>query len=158
MPFDYREVEQFIFKEAALADESRYAEWEDLWADDGVYWVPSGDDDYDPTKRTSVIFDNRRRIATRIKQLKSGKRYSQEPPSRMRRVVSNILVENGQPDDEAVASCNFIISEVRVGINHIWCGQSVYKLRRENGSFKMVLKKVMLVDNAEPIPTLAFLI
>ena len=40
-----RAVEQFIFREARLQDEHAYEEWEALWTDDGVYWVPYGGDD-----------------------------------------------------------------------------------------------------------------
>ena len=38
---EYRTVKAFIYKEARLADESCYAEWEALWDDDAVYWVAS---------------------------------------------------------------------------------------------------------------------
>ena len=47
---EYRTVVAFIYTEARLADESRYAEWEALWDDDAVYWVPaSPTGDTDPT-------------------------------------------------------------------------------------------------------------
>ena len=45
---EYRAVEAFLYTEARLADEARYAEWEALWEDDAIYWVPahpSGDTD-----------------------------------------------------------------------------------------------------------------
>ena len=38
---EYRTVKAFIYKEARLADESCYAQWEALWDDDAVYWVAS---------------------------------------------------------------------------------------------------------------------
>ena len=36
---DYRAVEDFLYREARLADEARYADWLALWTDDGVYEV-----------------------------------------------------------------------------------------------------------------------
>ncbi len=54
-----------------------------------VYWVPANGDDTDPTRQVSVLFDNRWRIATRIRQLESGKRHAQSPPSRLARLVDN---------------------------------------------------------------------
>jgi benzoate/toluate 1,2-dioxygenase beta subunit len=89
------DVEQFIYREARLADEHRYDEWEALWTDDAVYWVPFGSDDADPETQMSVIYDNRSRIATRIKQFKTGKRHSATPLPRVRRIVSNIEVDEG---------------------------------------------------------------
>ena len=40
----YKAVVDFLYREARLADEARYAEWEALWTDDGVYWVPATTD------------------------------------------------------------------------------------------------------------------
>ena len=36
-------VEAFIYREARLADEARYDEWEALWCDQANYWVPRGE-------------------------------------------------------------------------------------------------------------------
>ena len=85
-----KEVEQFIYAEARFQDELSYDQWEALWTDDAIYWVPANGDDIDPTTQMSIVFDNRSRIATRIKQLHTGKRHSQNPPSRLRRLISNI--------------------------------------------------------------------
>ena len=88
---EYRAVADFLYKEARLADESRYDDWEALWEDDGVYWVPATTSDAaDPLRQISHIYDNRARIATRVKLLTSGYRYSQVPASSLRRVISNI--------------------------------------------------------------------
>src|SRR5216110_3669387 len=85
----HRAVVGFIYREARLADEARYAEWLALWTDDGVFWMPATTDPgADPDKHISHIYDNRGRLETRIKLLQTGYRYSQEPASLMRRLVS----------------------------------------------------------------------
>ncbi|HWP75526.1 MAG TPA: aromatic-ring-hydroxylating dioxygenase subunit beta, partial [Methylomirabilota bacterium] len=92
---DHRAVAAFLYREARLADEARYAEWLALWTDDGVYWVPATTDpDANSERHLSHIYDNRARIETRVKLLQTGVRYSQEPASRMRRLISNIEVES----------------------------------------------------------------
>src|SRR6266567_5436395 len=144
-----REIEQFIYREARLADELRYDEWEALWTDDAIYWVPANGDDIDPTMQMSVLFDNRSRIATRIKQLHTGKRHSQSPPSRLRRIVSNIelLGDAGDgADGEILAGANFVIYESRERGVTLWAGRSEYRLRRTDDGWKMAGKKVMLVN------------
>src|SRR5580700_2414980 len=85
-------VTAFIYKEARLQDEHQYEAWEALWTDDGVYWIPANGDDIDPEKEMSIIYDNRSRIALRIRQFHTGLRISQEPKSRLVRVVSNIEI------------------------------------------------------------------
>src|SRR4030095_15317421 len=83
-------VTAFIYKEARFQDEHQYEAWEALWTDDGVYWVPANGADIDPEREMSIIYDNRSRISLRIKQLLTGKRHTQTPQSRLRRLVSNI--------------------------------------------------------------------
>ena len=39
-----KEVEQFVYREARLQDEHEYDEWEALWTDDAIYWVPANGD------------------------------------------------------------------------------------------------------------------
>lgn len=155
-PMDHRSIENFIYREARLQDEHRYDEWEELWADDGVYWVPANDYDIDPQKQISYIYDNRARLASRIRQLKSGRRHAQIPESRMRRVVSNI--EYSQVDDLVHVQANFMLCEIRNGRRNFWAGRTAYDIRHVDGEFKLVLKKVMLVDVESPLPNLGFLI
>ena len=154
-------VVDFLHREARLADEARYADWLALWTDDAVYWVPATTDPgADPEKHLSHIYDNRGRLETRVKMLQSGYRYSQEPASLMRRLVSNIEVEKAE-NGELVAQSNFILAELSVQAKHEmhwWVGRTTHRLRVAGGALKMCAKKVVLVNAAEPLPNLTFLI
>ncbi len=158
---EYRTVEAFLYKEARFADEARYADWEALWTDEAVYWVPATTDPKaDPNTHISHIYDNRQRIATRIKLLQSGHRYSQEPASSMRRLISNIEVEkNGRK--EFVVVSNFLLVELSIQAKHethLWAGRTTHTLQWVDGELKMGRKKVALVNAAEPLPNMSFLI
>jgi 3-phenylpropionate/cinnamic acid dioxygenase small subunit len=154
-------VVEFLYKEARLADEARYAEWQALWTDDAVYWVPATTDPAaDPDTHISHIYDNRGRLDTRIKLLQTGHRYSQEPASSMRRLISNIEVEEAE-NGELVAGSNFLLAELALQAKremHWWVGRATHRLRRVDGELKMCRKKVVLVNAAEPLPNLTFLI
>jgi benzoate/toluate 1,2-dioxygenase beta subunit len=158
---DHQAVVEFLYREGRLADEARYAEWLALWTDDAVYWVPATTDPAaDPETRLSHIYDNRARLETRIKLLQTGHRYSQEPASLMRRLISNIEVAEGS-DDELVAGSNFILAELSIQAKsemHWWVGRATHHLRRVDGLLRMSLKKVVLINAAEPLPNLSFLI
>ncbi len=155
-----KEVEQFIYAEGRFQDELSYDEWEALWTDDAIYWVPANGDDIDPTTQMSIVFDNRSRIATRIKQLHTGKRHSQNPPSRLRRLISNIELLDSVPThpDDICAAANFLIYESRERGVTLWAGRSEYRLRRTEEGLKMAGKKVLLVNNDRPITTMSFLV
>jgi 3-phenylpropionate/cinnamic acid dioxygenase small subunit len=152
-----REVERFLYREARLADEHAYEEWEALWTDDALYWVPFGADDIDPDVRMSVIHDNRSRISKRIKQFQTGKRHSAAPPPRLRRIVSNVECL-GEEMGDVLVGANFVVYESREQGIRVWAGRSEYRLRRTGDGLRMARKKVLLVDNDRPLGTLAFLI
>ena len=158
---DYQAAAEFVYREARLADEARYAEWHRLWTEDGVYWVPATTDPtVDPERQISHIYDNRARIDTRVKLLQTGHRYSQEPASPMRRLISNIEVEHAE-DGELVVESNFILGELSIQAKHEmhwWVGRTTHRLRRVDGELRMSRKKVVLINAAEPLPNLAFLI
>jgi benzoate/toluate 1,2-dioxygenase beta subunit len=154
---DLREIEQFLYREARYADESDYDAWEALWTDDALYWVPAGGADIDPITQVSVIYDNRNRISTRLKQLRTGKRYAQAPRSNLRRLLSNVEML-GEEGDDLVVEANVLIFESRARGNELWGGRITYRLRWVEGELRMAYKKVVLVDNDKPIPTLSFLV
>ncbi len=158
---EYRAVETFLYKEARFADEARYADWEALWTDEAVYWVPATTGpEADPNTHISHIYDNRQRIATRIKLLQSGHRYSQEPASSMRRLISNIEVEKNEHNAFVVGS-NFLLVELSIQAKHethLWAGRTTHTLQWVNDELKMRRKKVILANAAEPLLNLSFLI
>ena len=139
-----RDVERFLFLEARLADEGDYDGWEALWADDGVYWIPANGDDIDPTGQMSIVYDNRSRIALRVRQLKHDKRHAQNPRSRLRRIVGNVEILDaaaGTVDGDVVVGANFIVYESRERGTTIWGGRTEYRLRRVDREWRMARKK-----------------
>jgi 3-phenylpropionate/cinnamic acid dioxygenase small subunit len=151
-------VTAFIYREARLQDEHQYEAWEALWTDDGVYWVPANGDDIDPEREMSIIYDNRSRIALRVKQLLTGKHFTQTPQSRLRHLVSNIeLMDQEAGGDIAVAS-NSLVFESSLRDDTIWAAHNEYRLRYVDGELRMAYKKVTLVNNDKALYTLSFLI
>jgi 3-phenylpropionate/cinnamic acid dioxygenase small subunit len=151
-------VTAFIYKEARLQDEHQYEAWEALWTEDGVYWVPANGTDIDPERDMSIIYDNRSRIALRVRQLLTGKHHTQTPQSRLRRIVSNIeLLDQESGGDIAVAS-NSMVFESSLRDDTIWAARNEYRLRYVDGELRMAYKKVTLVNNDKALYTLSFLI
>jgi 3-phenylpropionate/cinnamic acid dioxygenase small subunit len=152
-----REIEQFVYREARLQDTHDYDAWEALWTDDGVYWIPANGDDIDPESQMSIVYDNRSRIALRIKQLHTGKRHTQMPRSRLCRVVSNVeLLEH--KDGEYRVGANALIFESNSRGDTVWGARNEYLLRRDEQGLRLARKKVMLSNNDKPLYTLSFLV
>lgn len=151
------DVTQFIYREARLQDDHEYDAWEALWTDDGVYWVPVNGEGGDPEQEMSIMYDNRSRIALRIRQYHTGKRFSQTPRSRLRRLVSNVevLSDDGR---EIVVTTNAMVFESHTRGETVWASRNEYLLRRENAGLRMARKKVILVNNSTALFSMAFLI
>lgn len=152
-----REIEQFIYREARLQDEHEYDAWEALWTDDGVYWIPANGDDIDPESQMSIIYDNRSRISLRIKQFHTGKRHSQAPRSRLRRVVSNVELLDSEGSDIRVGA-NVMIFESNLRADTVWAARYEYQLRHVGEVLRMARKKVILVNNDKALYTMSFLV
>ena len=153
----HHDVSQFLFREARCADDHRYEEWEALWSDDGIYWIPANGDDLDPERQMSIIYDNRSRIRLRVRQLMTGKRHTQEPQSRLRRIVGNIEIIKVEGCDLHVA-CNTMIFESALRGDILWVSKNEFVLRRNGDDFMIARKKVALVNNDKAIFTLSFLV
>lgn len=157
MPVERHHVESFLFREARLMDSHHYDEWLALWSDDGLYWVPSNEDDYDPMRHVSIVYDDHPRLEDRIERLKSATAHSQDPRSRLSRVISNVEIEEAAGGELTVYS-NFNLTELRRGQQDTFAGRTIHTLRPDNESFKIVRKKVLLVNNDEVIDNLTFLV
>ena len=153
----HHEVSQFLFKEARLQDEHDYDAWEALWTDDGVYWIPANGEGGDPEQEMSILYDNRSRIALRVRQFHTGKRYSQSPRSPLRRVVSN--VEILAVDDALIrVTANALVFEAHARADTLWSSRNEFELRRVNGELRLAKKTVVLTNNAKALFSMAFLI
>jgi 3-phenylpropionate/cinnamic acid dioxygenase small subunit len=150
-------VEGFLYREARLMDEHRYDEWLALWTEDACYWVPCNDDDIDPTREVSIIYDDRERLVQRVDRLMSGSVLAQDPKPRMRRVVSNVEIETVSATALSVHA-NFVLAVVRGATQQLWAGRSLYALRREEDDLRIASKKVMLINSDQEMPLLQFLI
>lgn len=157
------EAERFLVMEARLLDERRFEEWEALFTEDAVYWVPM-DVGREPTDSVSIVYDDRKRLHERVYRLTKTPVLDQNPPSRTLRVVSNVEVEPTEAREVRVR-CNQLIAEMRpggpgqVGLNTPrWlAARCEYRLREVDGDWRIAYKKVVLLDADQPQYNLSFI-
>ena len=160
------EAENFLYMEARLLDEDRLEEWLTLFTADGIYWLPIDEED-DPERQASVIYDDPLQREKRVHQLRQGARYSQLPASRTIHYLSNVEVEPG-PDGGVNLRCNVLILELRpgdhqaiqkgLGNQRALAGRCLYRLVSQEGSWRIALKKVLLIDRDMPLYNLTFVL
>jgi 3-phenylpropionate/cinnamic acid dioxygenase small subunit len=116
------ECRALLEREARLLDEGRFEDWLGLYSEQCVLWVPAAERPGDPRREVTVYFDDRQRLEDRIYRLRTGKAWSQVPPSRTVRMVSN--VEVFRAGDRLMVRSNLLLNEFRAGETRTlaaWC-------------------------------------
>ena len=144
-----QQVEDFLYAEAALLDAWKLDEWLALLTDDAVYRVPSNDKPLsDPKDTLFIIADDIHRIRARITRLKDPRAHAEMPPSRTRRLISNVRILE-QEARTVKAEANFIVYRFRRNESvYQFVGQYHYELRREGDSFR-IASRVAIIDAME---------
>lgn len=149
-------AEDFLYAEALMLDEKRYADWVDLFTEDAIYWVPANNFDNDPSQHVSLIYDNYSRLKERLARMQHPFFWSQEPPSRTSRLVGNVRVLESDGEELLVES-RFQMIEIRRRTRHFG-GTCHYRLVSGGERWKIRSKTVYLVSNDEPQMSLTFLL
>jgi p-cumate 2,3-dioxygenase beta subunit len=137
-------IEDFLYEEAALLDEWRLDEWLELLTDDATYEVPSTDTpDGDPRTTLSLIADDNTRIRSRVTQLLGKSAWAENPPSRTRRMISNVRVRQGEGETIYVTA-NFVVYRLRFEQMDTYVGRYEYTLVQRDGRLKIRARKAIL--------------
>jgi benzoate/toluate 1,2-dioxygenase subunit beta len=164
MTVDLAAVDAFLYREAALLDAGDLAAWMALFADDGLYWIPSRRGPADPHRQVSIVFDDRNRLAARVRRLLSGKEYAQDPPSVTCRQLSNLTVgaaggADATSDGEVAVSGVMVVYEKRPNTAmQVLPAQVAWRLRGEGDGYRIVEKRVTLVDLDRYYENLTFIL
>jgi p-cumate 2,3-dioxygenase beta subunit len=139
------EIEDLFYHEADLLDAWKLDDWLALMTDDAAYYVPPNDKpDADHRFTLFTIADDIVRLRERIIRLKDPNCHAEYPPSRTRRLITNVRVTSVDGDTIA-ASANFSIHRYRRGGAHQeFVGCYRYKLRRVSGLLKIAERRAIL--------------
>ena len=147
------EIEQFLYHEAELLDERRYEEWLALFAEDAQYFmpmrrnVPHDEPEREFTRAGADVawFDEGKDTLTRrVRQLRTGIHWAEEPVSRICHMVSNVQILHAS-DTEIGVKSRFLIYRNRVETEtDLLVGKREDLLRRVNGGLKIARRTIVL--------------
>ncbi|MEQ1774523.1 MAG: aromatic-ring-hydroxylating dioxygenase subunit beta [Burkholderiales bacterium] len=140
-----QQAEDFLYAEAALLDGWELDEWLALLTDDAVYRVPSNDKPIsDPKDTLFTIADDIHRIRARVTRLKDKNAHAEFPPSRTRRMISNVRIL-AQDAHAIKIEANFIVHRFRRNESvRQYVGQYRYVLRVERGGFRIAVREAII--------------
>ncbi|MFJ9392984.1 aromatic-ring-hydroxylating dioxygenase subunit beta [Nocardioides sp. NPDC101246] len=145
---DWHTAQSFLAREARMIDEGRFNDWLDVFAGDGLYWVPVTAGGGNPRTEVSHAFDDHRRLTDRVYWLRTGLAYSQLPASRTRRLITNVETILDDEGRRLVRS-NFVVHEFRAGVAKTYAGWYGHVLVPHGSEWRIRLKMVNLLDSEQ---------
>lgn len=139
-------VEDFLSHEADLLDRWQLDEWLTLYTDDAHYYVPPSDVDGDTANPDTALFyiiDDRQRMNERVIRLNNKQAHSEWPRSKVRHLVTNIIVE--RDGDLIRARASFMVSRAKDVTHDIFVGHYLYEIVEQDTGFK-IQKKTCVLD------------
>ncbi|HVW41701.1 MAG TPA: aromatic-ring-hydroxylating dioxygenase subunit beta [Amycolatopsis sp.] len=159
---------RFVYAEAELLDERRLDEWTNLFAEDALYWLPMNPEQADPGDGLNLVLDDLPRLRDRVSRLTSGLAFSEEPHSRTSHLIGNVRLLPGEQagrlagrpvaGGEHVVAARCVVGRSRRGTTETFHARTVWILRPTGDDFVIVVKRVDLLNAADPLPVLTFLL
>jgi p-cumate 2,3-dioxygenase beta subunit len=141
--FTREQIEDFLYEEAALLDAWKLDEWLALLTEDATYRVPSNDrPESDPRGTLFTIADDIARIRARVARLKDRSAHAEFPPSRTRRLISNVRIVEKNP---LQVEANFLVYRYRRDEDvREYVGRYRYLLKNVDGKLKIASREAIL--------------
>jgi benzoate/toluate 1,2-dioxygenase beta subunit len=149
---------QIVTREARLLDRLQYDDWLACFAPELLYWVPGTPHGGDPRREIAVMFDDRRRLEDRIYRLRSDFAWSQAPPSRTSRLISNVEVFATARADTRMVRANFLVGEFWDKETRSLAGWLGYQMVLQEGRWLIAVKQINLLQCDQSLRNLSIVL
>jgi biphenyl 2,3-dioxygenase subunit beta len=150
-----QEIEQFYFWEAKLMGDRNWESWFTLMSKEIEYWAPirttrimrETEKEYTNKNGFAHFFDDWNMLEGRIRKIMSDVGWSENPASRLRHIVSNVLIWKGAEEGEYDVSTSVITYRNRQERQaDIFSAERQDKIRRvdDERGFEVVKRKILL--------------
>lgn len=149
------ELMQFYIREAWLLDERKLQEWLALFTEDVLYFMPRRKNvprresyrEVTPLGDLAVFEEDKRYLEMRVARLDTGMAWAEEPPSRTRHLIGNLVVEP-QDNGEILAKTAFILYRSHLETDQqLLAGSRDDILRQIDGAWKIAKRTILLDAN-----------
>lgn len=146
------EVQSFLFEEARMLDERRFDDWMALFSMDVTYRAPvrvTREETADAGIGELCIFDDGYgELELRVQGLQVRSAWAEIPPSRTRRMISNVIAEPVEGGQDVLARSNFLVYRSRLEtVEHFFSGCRRDVLRPQGDGGFQIRAREILFDN-----------
>jgi 3-phenylpropionate/cinnamic acid dioxygenase small subunit len=147
----YLEVLRFLHEEAELLDSGRFDQWLERLTSDVTYRMPVTvtRERSDRTMYASdmeIMSESIQSLRFRIDRLKTEFAWAEDPPSRTRHMVTNVIVSPGASDDEVFARSCFCVfwSRGTAPRGEMFVGHREDRLVKADGGWRLAARELFL--------------
>lgn len=155
----FYELQNFYYDEAALLDEGRYVDWLENFDKDLEYWAPTRTNRLRRQQALSIAdreglafydetYDS---LAWRIRRFDTGMAWSEDPPSRTRHLITNLIAFHGtdaEGNEVIEVRTNFLVWRTRLEREQdTFVGTRTDLLRVTEEGFKVFDRRILLDIN-----------
>jgi 3-phenylpropionate/cinnamic acid dioxygenase small subunit len=149
------ELMQFYIREAWLLDERKFQEWLGLFTEDVLYFMPRRKNvprreshrEVTPLGDLALIEDDKRYLEMRVARLETGMAWAEDPPSRTRHLVGNLVAEPLDSGDVQAKTAFLVYRSHLETDQQILAGSREDVLRRVDGEWKVAKRTIVLDAN-----------
>lgn len=145
------EIEQFLYREAALLEAREFAAWLALLTEDVVYLVPNRRENGPVAEDSVILRADLPALQAFVKRLTHPLSPPQRPLPRALYVISNVML--GEADGGELPVRATVIAHVGAADREPACfpASCAYRLRRAGPDWKIARKTVSLLANNRPL-------
>lgn len=137
----------FIYAEARMLDEGRFADWLALWLSEGHYWMPLDYKQTDPETVTSLLYEDNFMLRLRVERLEGERTFSQKPKSRCHHVLNRPFVDVYDPAaNHYVTTTAMHYVETRLDDQQLLAVTARHELKVIDGAIRIANKRVDLLN------------
>ena len=145
-----REVEQFLYRQAELLDGKHWQAWIDLFADDGVYWMPVTPEQTEWEGSPSIFAEDKLMMEIRKGRVSHPNAWSQAPMWETNHLVSHVAIEAATATTIEVRSRFHMMELRRDAIRHFGGSYRHTLVRDADGALRIRLQRVDLFNGQAP--------
>ena len=142
-------VVQFLFHQAELLDQKAWGQYIDLFAGDGVYWMPVTPDQTEWMDSPSIFAEDKAMMEVRMGRVTHPNAWSQAPQWGTSHLIGSVVIESVDHAQICVRS-RFQMTELRRDSLRHFAGLYRHTLRRRGHDFQIVLQRVELLNGQAP--------
>lgn len=138
------EVEELLYREAELLDTWQLDAWLALLTDDVEYEIPASNAPGADCRTTlALVYDDRARLESRVRQYQDDIVHAERPRSRVCRLVTNVRIVDARGDRAEVAA-NFMCHRAQGEQSDVFFGRLRYVLQRSGDGLRIARRRVEL--------------